>query len=171
MHDWPAVASGEVPSPELVAAWVKLGMVPTERVPLWAAHWLVDSYDGEALRTLAGYSGRDPYEVHDVLPDALADCGTSIPDSDSAAAQVAFTKLARMHVEGRAGERWITDKVDEIVARSGYADTVISLPLGQLYTVAEEWGAGWARHGNGVGWYSNAAANGLVVNGNNVITY
>lgn len=145
MHDWPAVSSGEIPSPQLVAAWVTLGMMPTERVPLWAAHWLVNGYDGHALRTLASFSGTDPYEVHDTLPDALADCATPIPDSDSAAAQVAFTKLARMHADGIAGERWIVDKVDEILARSGYANSVIGLPLGQLYGLSDEWGAGWGR--------------------------
>ncbi|MFD1047038.1 hypothetical protein ACFQ1S_16535 [Kibdelosporangium lantanae] len=145
MHDWVALTSGEIPSPELVAAWVTLGMVPTERIPLWAAHWLVDGYDGQAVRALAGFSGTDPYEVHDTLPDALADCRTPIPDSDSAAAQTAFTKLARMHADGAAGEKWIIDKVDEILARTGYASSVISLPLGQLYGLDEEWGEGWGR--------------------------
>lgn len=33
MHDRPAVASGEIPSPWLVAAWVRLDMVPAERLP------------------------------------------------------------------------------------------------------------------------------------------
>lgn len=145
MHDRPVVASSEIPSPTLVAAWVVLGLVPTERVPLWAAHWLAGGYDGEALRMLAGFSGIDPSEVHEALPDALADCGTSIPDSDSAAAQIAFTHLARIHAEGKAGERWIADKVDEIVERSGYAASVISLPLGQLYGLADEWKGGWGR--------------------------
>lgn len=145
MHDWPAVASGEIPSPPLVAAWATLGMVPTERVPLWAAHWLVDGHDGPALRRLAGFSGTDPHEVHDTLPDALTECGTQIPDSDTAAAQVAFTKLAHMQATGIAGERWILDKIDEILARSGYAASVISLPLGQLYRMSDEWADGWGR--------------------------
>ena len=50
MHNWPAVASGEIPSPRLVAAWAKLDVLPAERVPLWAAHWLTRGYDGDALR-------------------------------------------------------------------------------------------------------------------------
>jgi hypothetical protein len=145
MHDWPLVTSSEIPSPKLVAAWVALNLVPTERVPLWAAHWLVVGYDGEALRTLAGFNGADPHEVHDVLPDALADCGTPIPDSDEAEAQIAFTHLARMHAEGNAGERWITEKVDEFLDRTGYARSAIGLPLGQLYELADEWRAGWGR--------------------------
>lgn len=145
MHDWPTAESGEIPSPTLVAAWATLGLAPAERVPVWAAHWLVDGHDGPALRTLAGLSGKDPSEVHDTLPDALADCGTHVPDSDTAAAQVAFTKLARMQATGIAGERWIADKVDEILARADYATSVINLSLGQLHGLSDEWQAGWGR--------------------------
>ncbi len=145
MHDWPAPGSGEIPTPELVAAWVALDTVPSERIPLWAAHWLVEGHDGETLRKLAGLSGTDPHEVHDLLPEALADCTAVIPDSDAAAAQVAFSKLARMHADNRATERWVLDKVCEIVARSGYADSVIAHPLGQIFDLEDEWGAGWGR--------------------------
>ncbi|MEU7632196.1 hypothetical protein AB0C34_19745 [Nocardia sp. NPDC049220] len=90
-------------------------------------------------------SGTDPHPVHDILPEALADCTTAIPDSDAAAGQVAFTKLARMHADNRATERWILDKVCEIVAQSGYADSVIALPLGQIFDLEDEWGADWGR--------------------------
>jgi hypothetical protein len=62
-------------------------VVPTERVPLWAALWLAAGYDGDALRTLGGLSVKDdPRDIRDILPDALVDCGITIPDSDSAAA-------------------------------------------------------------------------------------
>ncbi len=145
MHDWPAPDSGEIPTPELVASWVVLDTIPSERIPLWAAHWLVQGYDGEALRKLAGLSGTETHEVHDLLPEALADCTAAIPDSDAAAAQVAFTKLARMHANNRATERWVLDKVCEIVAQSGYADSIIALPLGQIFDLEDEWGAGWGR--------------------------
>jgi hypothetical protein len=145
MHDWPTPDSGDIPTPDLVAAWVTLDTIPPERIPLWAAHWLVQGYDGEALATLAGFSGVDPYEVHDVLPVALADCGVSIPGSDAAAAQVAFTKLACMHADRRATERWILDKVCAIVSRSGYANSVIALPLGGIFGLEDEWDAGWGR--------------------------
>jgi len=146
MHDWPAVESGEIPSPRLVAAWARLDMMPAERVPLWAAHWLAGGYDGDALRTLAGLSATDdPRDIRDVLPDALADCGITIPDSDSAAAQLAFTHLARMQAGGHAAERWILDKVSEIASRTGYADSVLSLPLSKIIGLDDEWGAGWGR--------------------------
>jgi hypothetical protein len=124
---------------------VTLDIIPTERIPLWAAHWLVQGYDGDTLRTLAGLSGTDPHDVHDVLPAALADCAAPIPDSDAAATQVAFIKLAHMHADNRATERWVLDKVCEIVARSGYANSVIELPLGQIFDLSDEWGAGWGR--------------------------
>jgi hypothetical protein len=50
-----------------VAAWLILGTVPTERVPLWAAHWIVAGHDGPALAELAGLHGDDPHEVRDLL--------------------------------------------------------------------------------------------------------
>jgi hypothetical protein len=145
MHDWPGHTGGEVPSPTLVAAWLRLDMLPTERIPRWAAYWLVDGYDGAALVELAGLHGDDPREVRDLLPAALADCGVAVPTADVAAALKAFTNLAHLCIDGKAGERWIVDKVSQILARSGYATSVIALPLGQLYGLDDEWGAGWGR--------------------------
>lgn len=142
---WPFPDSGGVPSPQIVAAWTQLGLLPTEKVPLWAAHWLVAGYGGECLVALAGLHGDDPHEVRDVLPDALLDCGVAIPNSDVAAASVSFTHLARMHVEGLAGPQWVGQKVEEVLIKSGYAQEVIDLPLGYLYGIADEWGAGWGR--------------------------
>ena len=69
-----------MPSPQIVAAWTQLGLLPTEKVPLWAAHWLVAGYDGECLVSLAGLHGDDPHDVRDVLPGALLDCGVTIPN-------------------------------------------------------------------------------------------
>jgi hypothetical protein len=145
VHDWPGHTVGEVPSPTLVAAWLTLNMLPTERIPRWAAFWLADGYDGTALIELAGLHGDDPHEVRDLLPAALADCGVAVPATDVAAAMEAFTHLAQLFVDGKAGDRWIVDKVSEILARSGYSRSVIALPLGQLYGLDDEWGAGWGR--------------------------
>jgi hypothetical protein len=143
VHDWPAPTDGGVPSPTLVAAWLTLGTLPVERIPRWAAFWLVDGYDGPALVELAGLHGDDPREVRDLLPAALADCNVAVPATDAAAAMEAFTHLAKLCIDGKAGERWIVDKVAEIISRSSYADSVISLPLGQLYDLDDEWGYGW----------------------------
>src|SRR5277367_1711761 len=75
--DWPFPDSGGVPSPQIVAAWTQLGLLPTEKVPLSAAHWLVAGYDGECLVSLAGLHGDDPHDVRDGLPGALLDCGVA----------------------------------------------------------------------------------------------
>ena len=37
------------PTPELVAAWLVVNTLPTEAVPMWAANWLVQGYDGQSL--------------------------------------------------------------------------------------------------------------------------
>jgi hypothetical protein len=41
--------------------------------------------------------------------------------------------------------RWVLGKVCQIVARSGCANSVIELPLGQIFDLSDEWGAGWGR--------------------------
>jgi hypothetical protein len=46
---WDAVPEGETPTPSVVAAWMVLDQLPAERVPMWAAEWLVQGYDGDAL--------------------------------------------------------------------------------------------------------------------------
>ena len=135
----------EVPPPSLVASWEWLGLLPTALVPLWAAHWLVVGYDGEALVYLAGLHGDDPRDVHDALPEALRDCGVKMPDSDVLAAKVVFTHDARLYLDGRVGAEWLLDRVDRIAARSGYLTSVLDLPLGGLFGVDDEWGAGWGR--------------------------
>jgi hypothetical protein len=86
-----------------------------------------------------------PEIIRDILPDALADCGAGIPDSDAAAAGLAFTHLARLHVGRQASERWILDMVCMIARRSGYADGVICFPLGSIFDLDDEWNYGWGR--------------------------
>ena len=81
----------------------------------------------------------------DILPDALADCGITIPGSGSAAAQVAFTHLARMHAGGQASERWILGKALRNRVRTAHADGVLDLPLGGIAGLDDEWGTGWGR--------------------------
>ncbi|OLF08921.1 hypothetical protein [Actinophytocola xanthii] len=145
MRAWPNPDSGEVPSPSVVAAWVTLGLIATERIPLWAAHWLVLGHDGDSLAALAGVSGMDPHEVHDLLPAALANCGAPIPNSVTAAAEVVFVRLAGLLAENRVGERWVLDSVIEILRASGWEVGVIELPLGQIFDLSDEWGSDWGR--------------------------
>jgi hypothetical protein len=79
-----------------------LDTLPTERVPLWAAHWIADGRDGEALRRLAGLSGNDPHDVRDLLGNALRECGVDDRDispgasAKRAAAMEAFTAVAQL---------------------------------------------------------------------------
>jgi hypothetical protein len=144
MNDSSVPAPPEVPSPVLVASWERLGLLPPERVPLWAAYWIIGGHDGDGLRYLAGLHGDDPHEVHDALPQALMDCGVEMPASDGAAATVLFTRIARLHVDGLAGPQWVTQQAAEIVVASGLSDSVMDLPLGGLYFVDDEWD-GWGR--------------------------
>jgi hypothetical protein len=59
---------------------------------------------------------------------------------------VAFTAIARLQVSGRAGERWVIDKVAEIAMAGPYfTESIPSLPLGQVAALDDEWGAGWGR--------------------------
>lgn len=57
---------------------------------------------------------------------------------------VAFTAIARLQASGLASERWVVDKVVQI-AEPYFDRKIISLPLGQLYALYDEWGAGWGR--------------------------
>lgn len=145
VHDWPTRAEGSTPSPTLVAAMLALGVLATERVPLWAAHWLADGRDGAALGELAGLHGDDPHEVRDLLPAALAECDVNVPDTDTATAMELFTHLARLYAAGRASERWIATEVERLMERTGYADGLLELPMGQLAYVADEWAGDWGR--------------------------
>lgn len=145
MTEWPFEAEGWVPSPELVAVWAKLGMIPTERVPLWAAHWLVAGHDGEHVVHLAGLHGDDPREINDVLPDAVLECGVTLPESEAAAAAVVYTNLARLHLDGQAGPLWVCQKVDQLLNACEYDAVLMRLPLSRLYDVDCEWDGGWGR--------------------------
>jgi hypothetical protein len=142
--EWPFEADNWVPSPELVAVWAKLGMIPPERVPLWAAHWLVAGYDGEHVVHLAGLHGDDSREVNDSLRDALLDCGVTLPESEAAAVAVVYADLARMHLDGKAGALWACQQVNRLLSRFQFND-LMRLPVSRLYDIDCEWDGGWGR--------------------------
>jgi hypothetical protein len=133
------------PTPTLVAAWLALNTLPTELVPMWTAHWLVDGLDGPALRSLAGQSGSDPYAVRDLLPEALVEAGARIPAVNVATATVAYDHFARMCLDGLASEHWVSQKVEELFVNSGYDNDLLSPPLGAVYGLDDEWEGGWGR--------------------------
>ncbi|HEY3562543.1 MAG TPA: hypothetical protein VGL05_33990 [Kribbella sp.] len=136
---------GETPTPALVGAWLSLDTLRTESVPLWAANWIVQGYDGLSLAELAGLSGRDPHEVRDLLPAALADAGIAPLSSHQAAFKVAYDHIANLSLAGRARWTWVVNKVAELVIDNAYADEALEQPLGQLWGIDDEPGEPWSR--------------------------
>jgi hypothetical protein len=142
---WEVVAEGETPAPRVVAAWMVLELLPAERVPMWAAEWLVQGYDGDALAELAGLSGRDTREVRDYLPAALADVGVDAMSSEQAAFKVAYDHIATLHLEGRVRWDWAVGQVAGLVIAAGHADVAFEQPLGALWEVDDEFDEPWSR--------------------------
>ena len=136
---------GETPTPAFVAAWLALDTLRAESVPMWAATWLVQGYDGESVAELAGLSGRDTREVRDLLPAALADAGVDPLSSRQAALKVAYDHIATMHLSGRAHWTWAVNQVVELVIGNGYASEVFEQPLGALWGIDDELGEPWSR--------------------------
>ncbi len=143
-----------VPTPRLVAAWLVVGGLATESVPLWAAHWLAQGRDGEALRELAGLHGDDAHAVRDLLPAALAEAGESLHESSEGAVlaaskeasmAIAYSDIANLFLSDRASARWVLDKVHEVVVDDNYGDLSLAQPLGRLWGLDDEWDAGWGR--------------------------
>jgi hypothetical protein len=135
----------EVPPPELVAAWHTLGMLDSGAVPMWAAHWLTQGFDGPALRELAGLPSQDPRAIADMLPVAVAEAGVSTPTSVSAAAKVAFDDLARRLLDGRVSWRGVIAGACDIVVLSNFADPVWDQELSVAYGIADELDGDWGR--------------------------
>ncbi len=135
-----------VPRPTVVAARLALGLLDVNRVPWWAAEWLAQGHDGESLRTLAGLNDRDPLAIHDVLLDALAETGTTVPASDRDAASVVFRDVVRQFVSKHLNERQVARAVDQVLATVMYSNEVVMEPLGQLNGVDDEWSGGWGRN-------------------------
>jgi hypothetical protein len=138
-------AQDRVPSPGVVAVWLVLEMLAVERAPWWAAQWLADGDDGEALRELAGLNGKDSRAVRDLLPTALAEMGVELPPTYLAAATASFRDLADMLVSRRADPQWVVKRVEQIIVQTHYDDDVLNLPLGHLYGLDDEWEGGWGR--------------------------
>ncbi|MEO6081586.1 MAG: hypothetical protein ABIQ18_00575 [Umezawaea sp.] len=133
----------DVPAPSLVSAMVEVGLAPWERIPLWAAHWLADGHDGDALRTLAGLSGRDSNEVHDVVAEALAECGAPLTGDLVAAVGVVFTEMARRYVLG--ADRAVLGVVGRVLYHSGFPAAVWEMPLAGLCTLLDDWDYEWGQ--------------------------
>jgi len=57
------------------AAHGELGALSDEELPMLAAHWLVDGYDSDLLRTVAGMTNRERHEARRMMPEMLASIG------------------------------------------------------------------------------------------------
>ncbi|MFD7075841.1 hypothetical protein ACFV9G_16655 [Nocardioides sp. NPDC059952] len=135
----------DVPSLALVSAWETLGTLRTELVPIWAAHWLAQGLDGEGIVALASLGPSDIREVHDLLPDALVDAGVEPISRAGAAARLAFDHVARMHLDGKAGWRWVLTAVTGVFVQNDYGREFHNEPLGALYGLEDEVAGGWGR--------------------------
>jgi hypothetical protein len=82
--------------------------------------------------------------VHD-LPEALIEAGAPITAVNMATATVAYDHVARLCLDGLASERWVVHKVEELYAQSGFNSDLLSLPLGAVFGLADEWEGGWGR--------------------------
>ncbi|MFI0446652.1 hypothetical protein [Actinomadura sp. 6N118] len=138
-------AGRKIPPPRLVAAWLKIDDLVAERVPLWAAHWIADGLDGEALRTLAGMDGSDTREVRDILPAALIDARSPVPDDLHIAVNDVYDDLASRYLAGETDTGWLITEVEQLMVSSHWDDAFHDPPLGSLYRLYDEWVDGWGR--------------------------
>ncbi|MFI0354242.1 hypothetical protein [Actinomadura sp. 9N407] len=132
-------AGDQIPPPGLVAAWYKIGDVATERAPFWAAHWIADGLDGDALAILAGMDGSDPHEVRDVMAAALADTRTAIPHEISDAVTIVYRDLARLHLADEISARELIFKIAELIETGHHAGDYLDQPLGVANGLDYEW--------------------------------
>lgn len=142
---WAGVDGGQAPAPDVVAAWLVLDELPSDRVPWWAAEWLANGLGGPATAELAGLGRDDPRTVRDLLPAALRELQVPMPRSVTAAVTIAFTRVATLWRDGMAGEQWVVQKVEEIVHHARYTPEINHLPLARLYGLGDEWGVGGGR--------------------------
>jgi hypothetical protein len=56
----------------------------------------------------------------------------------------AFTAIAKPQIGGKVSERWVVDRVVEIT-QPYFDDSITSLPLGQLFSLGDEWDGCWGR--------------------------
>jgi len=136
---------GQIPPPDLVAALYMIDDMATERVSFWAAHWLADGMDGDALRELAGMDGSDPPAVREKLADALADTHAPIPGDIREAVTTVYCDLARLHLDGRISAEWLITKIEELIVSADYVGDYLDQPLGATYGFHDEWGPEWGR--------------------------
>ncbi|MEV8377079.1 hypothetical protein AB0P21_30340 [Kribbella sp. NPDC056861] len=127
---------GEAPPPGLVAAWLVLGVLPAESVPMWSAYWLAQGYDGKSLAELAGLSGRDADEVRALVPAALEEIGIRPLPSKESALSTFYAQIATMHLDGRLDWASAVNAVANLVITHGHTAELVEPPMGVLWDIA-----------------------------------
>jgi hypothetical protein len=136
---------GQIPPPNLVAAWHAINDLATELAPFWAAHWLAGGMDGEALRILAGMDGSDAPAVREILLQALADTRVPLPQDIREAITTVYGDLARLHLDGRISAGRLIAQIEQFIVSADNVDDYLDQPLGAIYGFDDEWSAGWGR--------------------------
>jgi hypothetical protein len=126
------------PRPALAAAPFALGDAPIERLPWWAAAWIADGLDGEALVELAGLSAQDRDAIRDLFPVAMDQLSIPLPSTAVASAVLVFDDLARRFLSGTAAPQWVVQRVGDVVWRCNDSPEVLALPLGRLYRALDD---------------------------------
>ncbi|NUT93366.1 MAG: hypothetical protein HOY78_15230 [Saccharothrix sp.] len=103
------------PHPAMAALLWAADAVAVERLPRWAAEWLVDGFDSDALRTLAGLDASDQTEIRELLPDVFAELSVPVPAAETAVVELSLTRVAELVLDDRAGELWAVQKVEELL--------------------------------------------------------
>jgi hypothetical protein len=123
---------------------------------------------GLGLATLASQKGTIPMTVADVggvsIAGLLFDAG---PVNSPVLLQVGLTRSLQNH----AADPTLLSDVFFRIGGAGAARATQSLVINSNNVIVDDAWLWRADHGDGVGWTTNTAANGLVVNGNNVTAY
>ena len=93
----------------------------------------IDRFWAAADREAAAIDRADPVEARPPIRDNMA------------TATVAYDHVALLCLDGLATERWVVHKVEELYVQSGCYSDLLSLPLGAVYGLADEWEGGWGR--------------------------
>ena len=118
---------------------------------MWAAYWLVEGLDGDAVVELAGLSVQDSGAVRDLLPAALEDAGVADLTTTQAEVKVAFDHIAALHTDGLASWGWVIDVVHETISQGNYAVEYFEEPLAAVYGMDDELDGGWGRSEQEIG--------------------
>jgi hypothetical protein len=127
--------------PDLTQALVlrQLGLIRTDQLPDLAARWLAaDMTDTPSTRMLAGHNPRDPWALDQLLADAAAETGATVPADDASRRAIALDWVASTWRDNND-----TRTAVSTLARLG--ETYLELDLGRFIGLDDEWRGRWGR--------------------------